>query len=73
MLAVLFHTRNPSLFFLVAICCSSAVFVPFWVSWKRQRRQPEKWGGQGYLMATAFILALNTLMFGFAFLSLLFQ
>jgi hypothetical protein len=69
----LFITRRYALAFLVAVCCSAAVLAPFLVSLKRQWRQPERWRGRGYLIATAVVLTINSLMFGFAFVSLFFQ
>jgi len=41
----------------------AAVFAPFWSSVRRRRREPQRWGSWGFLIATGVILALDVLWF----------
>ncbi len=47
---------------LFAIVCFAIVFTPFFLAWRRWRRQPNVWKSRGYLIATLIILVLNVLM-----------
>ncbi|SFJ25740.1 hypothetical protein SAMN05421753_11757 [Planctomicrobium piriforme] len=44
---------------LFAVFCSACVLVPFVLSWRRRRRNPEMWRGRGYWIAAGVVLCLN--------------
>jgi multisubunit Na+/H+ antiporter MnhB subunit len=53
----------------IALLSFAVVFIPFFLALQRMRREPAKWSGRGYLVATGVILLLNLVMVFFTFQS----
>ena len=49
---------------LVAVACFAIVFTPFCIAQYRLLREPGKWRGRGYQIATGIILVLDILYIG---------
>ena len=53
----------------IALLAFAVVFIPFFLALQRVRREPTKWSGRGYLVATGIILLLNLVIVFFTFQS----
>jgi hypothetical protein len=58
------HARRFFAAGIVAVTCFAAVFVPFLLSLRRRRREPQLWANRGCLIATGIILVLDVLFLG---------
>jgi hypothetical protein len=54
-----FRSHRYGLAAVLAVAFFSVVFIPFFLAWRRFRREPTKWRGRGFLIATGVILTLN--------------
>lgn len=73
LLIVLIHHKKLASGVAFCVICFCVVFTPFFFSWRKLRREPTKWRGNGYLIATGVILTMNLLFVVITFCHLFYR